>query len=52
MLPYEAVSPVLIAEIQKWYSNGAEEDDVIERLKLRTVPPGYKIHNWIEGTLL
>ena len=35
MLPYEAVSPVLIAEIQKWYSNGAEEDDVIERLRLR-----------------
>ena len=52
MLPYEAVSPVLIAEIQKWYSNGAEEDDVIERLRLRTVPPGYKIHTWIEGTLL
>ena len=51
-LPYEAVSPVLLTEIQKWYSDGADEDDVIERLRLRTVPPGFKIHNWIEGTPL
>ena len=47
-----AVSPALIAEIQKWYSDGADKDDAIERLRLHTVPSGYKIHNWIEGMWL
>ena len=50
VLPNNAVSLQLLAEIQKWYSEGANQDDVVERLRLRTVPPGYKIHNWIEGT--
>ena len=43
---------MLLAEIQKWYSDGSDEDDAIERLRLRTVLPGYKIHNWVEGTWL
>lgn len=51
MLPNNAVSLELLAEIQKWYLEGANQDDVVERLRLRTVPPGYKIHNWTEGTL-
>ena len=29
-LPYEAVPPVLFAEIVKWYSDGADQDGVIE----------------------
>jgi len=44
-LPYEAVSLVLLAEIQKWHSDGADKNDVIERLRLQIVPPGFKIHN-------
>ena len=51
VLPNNAVSLELLSEIQKWYSEGANQDDVVERLRLRTVPPGYKIHDWTEGTL-
>ena len=51
MLPNNAVFLELLAEIQKWYSEGANQDDVVERLRLIAMPPGYKIHNWTEGTL-
>ena len=44
-----AISTELLSEIKKWYTEGATNDDVIERLRLRTVPPGYPIHSWIEG---
>ncbi|XP_065917202.1 uncharacterized protein [Dysidea avara] len=36
-------------ETKIWYSEGATTDDVIERLRLRTVPSGYAIHSWTEG---
>lgn len=42
------MSPELLAEIHKWYSEGADQDDVVERLRLRTMPSGYKIHTWRE----
>ena len=32
---------VELLEIKKWYAEGATIDDVIERLRLRTVPLGY-----------
>jgi len=47
-----AISAELLDEINSWYTQGATVDDVIERLRLRTVPPGYTIHNWIEGVLI
>ena len=34
VLSYDEVSPVLLAEIQKWYSEGADQDDVTKRLRL------------------
>lgn len=43
-----AVTLDLLTESHKWYSEGANQDDVVERLRLRTVPPGYKIHSWTE----
>ena len=44
-----AISTELLREIKKWYAEGATTDDVIERLRLQTVPPGYTFHNWTEG---
>ena len=41
-----AVSAELLAEIFQWREAGATEDDVIERLRMRTVPPGYTPHLW------
>lgn len=41
-----AVSTLLLKEIQHWIDEGATMSDVIERLRLRTVPPGYPIHTW------
>ena len=49
LLPHHAVSPELLSELSKWNSEGASLNDVVERLRLRTVPPGYEIHTWIEG---
>ena len=46
-----AISGELLGEIDSWYTQGATIDDVIERLRLRTVPPGYTIHSWIEGVM-
>ena len=34
MSPNNAVSLELLAEIHKWYSEGAKQDDAVERLKL------------------
>ena len=46
LLPHHAVSPELLGELSKWNFEGASLDDVIERLRLQTVPSGYKIHTW------
>ena len=39
----------LLQQIHGWIEAGATEDDVIDRLRLQTVPTGYTIHTWIEG---
>jgi len=43
------VSNELLTEIMVWKNEGASTDDVITRLRLRTVPSNYPVHNWIEG---
>ena len=50
-VPNPAVSSQLLKEIQSWKDEGASIDDVITRLRMRTVPPGYvgTIHNWCDG---
>ena len=46
-----AVNSDLLREVYQWNEEGATIDDVIERLRLRTVPPKYvgTIHTWIDG---
>ena len=44
-----AVESTLLQQIYLWIEAGATLDDVIERLRLQTVPPGNTIHNWTEG---
>ena len=46
-----AIGNELLRKIKKWYSEGATTDDVIERLRLQIVPPGYSFHNWTEGVI-
>ena len=37
--------------INSWIKAGATTDNIIERLRLETVPAvGYKFHTWTEGT--
>lgn len=43
-VPNPAISTELLKEIQQC-------DDVIGRLRMKTVPPGYATHSWIEGGL-
>ena len=52
MLCNPSISSVLLDEMNSWYTQGATVDDVIERLRLRTVPPGYTIHSWVESVVL
>ena len=47
--PNPAITDELLGDIKVWYDEGATSDDVIERLRLRTVPTGYAIHSWTEG---
>ena len=47
--PNPAVSATLLKEILLWKLEGCSNDDVIIRLRQRTVPEGYKFHQWITG---
>ena len=51
-VPNNAVSQDLLALIHGWITAGASMDDEVERLRLRTVPTGYAIHNWINGIVI
>ncbi len=47
--PNPAVGAALLKEILLWKLEGCSNDDVITRLRQRTVPEGYTIHPWIAG---
>ena len=49
-----AVNSELLQEVYKWNMEDATMDDVIERLRLRTVPSKYtgSIHSWTDGITL
>ena len=49
--PNPAVPYSLLAEIWKWMNEKASLEDVVVRLRPRTVPNGYKYHTWKEGTI-
>lgn len=44
-----AVPQHLLLEILMWKYEGANDEDVIVRLRERTVPSGYKYHTWQPG---
>lgn len=46
------VSSDLLSEVWKWKEDGVCADDIISRLRCRTVPSGYAIHNWKDGKLI
>ena len=48
-LPNPAVSTHLLMEIMKWKEEGAQEDDIITRLRPRTVPIGYTQLGYLVG---
>jgi len=44
-----AVPQHIISEIHTWTRCGATMQDVVDRLRPRTVPPGYVFHTWKAG---
>jgi len=44
-----AVDVGLLCEILSWKTQGALFDDIVEWLRIRTVPSGYVPHNRIAG---
>ena len=52
VLSNPAVTVGLLSEIKSWYAEVATVNDVVERLRLRTVPCGYTIHSWTEGAVV
>lgn len=44
-----AVSEELLKEISSWRDEGATNEDVLTRLRQRTVPKGYTYHTWNPG---
>lgn len=48
-VPNPAVSSELLSEVFSWNQEGSGIEDVMARLRMRTVPSGYRIHNWIDG---
>ena len=51
-IPNNAVSQDILMQVHGWIAAGATMDDVVERLRLRTVPTGYAIHNWTNGIVI
>ena len=46
-----AVSQQLLLEILTWRLEGSTDEDVIVRLRERTVPSGYRYHTWQPGII-
>ena len=51
-VPNPAVHADLLGIVHGWITAGATIDDVIERLRLQTIPMGYTIHTLTEGTYI
>ena len=47
--PNPAVPVATLKEIMEWKKSGATEDDIIGRLRIRTVPNGYPTHRWSDS---
>ena len=42
----------VLQEISTWKAEGASDMDVVTRLRLKTVPEGYKYHPWTKGNTI
>ena len=42
----------LLKEIWKWKTDSLTDDDVISRLRCRTVPSGYAFSPWMKGATI
>ena len=47
-----AVTREILEEILYWKEEGCTQKDIITRLRNRTVPSGYKYHNWRAGEMI
>ena len=47
---FTSVESDLLERVHSWFKAGATTDDIIERLKVETVPVGYKFNAWMVGT--
>ena len=47
--PSPAIPVAVLKEIMEWKAQGATNADVVDRLRPRTVPPGYSVHPWTAG---
>ena len=46
---HPGVNGELLGEILKWQKQGLDWKDILNRLRPRTVPPGYTYHPWKAG---
>lgn len=51
VVPNPAVPKEVLVEILHWKESGLTFDKIIDKLRVRTVPPGYPIHFWTPGKL-
>lgn len=42
----------VLRDISRWKTEGISMSDIVDRLRPRTVPSGYKFHTWTPGTLV
>ena len=49
---FERLSGGTLTEIWKWMNEKASLEDVVVRLRPRTVPNGYNYHMWKAGTIV
>lgn len=47
--PNPAVPECVLQDVLEWKRSGVSTDDVIDRLRAQTVPPGYPVHPWAHG---
>lgn len=49
--PTDFVKEPLLKEKESWKIEGSSDEDIIQRLRVRTVPPGYSTAPWTPGII-
>jgi len=50
-VPNSAVHADLLKQVHGWLESGVTNDNVVDRLRLKTVPADSTFHIWVEGTI-